>query len=82
MAIAQRFGMVALLACALFHVEQKETDTCPYLFHPLPHLRFAGVITGEARILNHWQSTPVRRFEKIVIDMKKCLLIVGLVSVL
>ena len=74
--------MVALLAYALFHVEQKETDTCPYLFHPLPHLRFAEVFTGEARILNHWQSTPVRRFEKIVIDMKKCLLIVGLVSVL
>jgi hypothetical protein len=74
--------MVALLACALFHVEQMETDTCPYLFHPLPHLRFAEVFTGEARILKRWQSTLVRRFEKIVLDLDMCLLMVGLVSVL
>jgi len=74
--------MVALLACALFYVEHTETDTCPYLFHPLPQLRFAEVITGEARILNHWQSTAVRRFEKIVLDLDMCLLMVGLVSVL
>lgn len=39
-AFRQWFGVPALVYRLVFHVERKETDTCPYLFLPLPHLCF------------------------------------------
>ena len=41
-----------------------------------------GSLYGGARILKRWQSTLVRRFEKIVLDLEMCTLMVGLVRVL